>query len=155
MFCARCNHATNPVYWKFSASCIGRFTEHDIPKNRTLMLEFIKNNCKWSFTVPIVNENLKNCLAVKVSCKTSEPHNLLLSYLCSFMLFIFVTVLSTRILIVKYVREKTSVRFHVIVTRLQTHPRTMTPRVDFCLWISYSISPLLIKLLKLDKQRQR
>lgn len=71
------------------------------------------------------------------------------------MLFIFVTVLSTRILIVKYVREKTSVRFHVIVTRLQTHPRTMTPRVDFCLWISYSISPLLIKLLKLDKQRQR
>lgn len=84
MFCARCNHATNPVYWKFSASCIGRFTEHDIPKNRTLMLEFIKNNCKWSFTDPIVNENLKNCLAVKVSCKTSQPHNSLLSYLCSF-----------------------------------------------------------------------
>lgn len=84
MFCARCNQATNPVYWKFSASCIGRFTEHDIPKNRTLMLEFIKNNCKWSFTVPIVNKNLKSCLAVKVSCKTSKPHNSLLSRLCSF-----------------------------------------------------------------------
>ena len=84
MFCARCNHATNPVYWKFSASCVGRFSEHDIPKNRTLMLEFIKKNCKWSFIVPIVNKNLKSCLAVKVSCKTSEPHNSLLSSLCSF-----------------------------------------------------------------------
>ena len=85
IFCAKCNHAGKPVYWKFSASCKGRLVPSDIPRRRTLMLEFIRKNCDWEFSVPPVNSNPRNCLGVKVQCEQSEPYNsLLLSSLCSF-----------------------------------------------------------------------
>ena len=88
IFCAKCNHAGKPVYWKFSASCKGRLAPSDIPRRRTLMLEFIRKNCDWEFSVPPVNSNPKNCLGVKVQCEQSEPYNsLLLSSLCSFYVF--------------------------------------------------------------------
>ena len=88
IFCAKCNHAGKPVYWKFSASCKGRLVPSDIPRRRTLMLEFIRKNCDWEFSVPPVNSNPRNCLGVKVQCEQSEPYNsLLLSSLCSFYVF--------------------------------------------------------------------
>ena len=88
IFCAKCNHASNPVYWKFSAFCDRRYiTASDIPKNRTMMLSFLTTSCDWKFTVPRANINLKKCLSVKVKCRESEPENSLLSSLCSFYAF--------------------------------------------------------------------
>ena len=88
IFCARCNHASNPVYWKFSASCDGRYTTRDIPKNRSLMLEFIMKNCEWSFVAPRdYYSNPKTCLAVEVQCQKSGLHDSLLPSLCSFYAF--------------------------------------------------------------------
>ena len=88
IFCAKCNHAGKPVYSKFSASCKGNLTPSDIPRRRTLMLEFIWKNCDWEFSVPPVNTNPRNCLGVNVQCEQSELYNsLLLSSLCSFYVF--------------------------------------------------------------------
>ena len=88
IFCAKCNRASNPVYWKFSAFCDRRYiTASDIPKNRTMMLNFLTKNCDWKFAVPRANINLKKCLSVKVKCRESEPENSLLSSLCSFYAF--------------------------------------------------------------------
>ena len=88
IFCAKCNRASNPVYWKFSASCNSRYiTASDIPKNRTMMLNFLTKNCDWKFAVPRANINLKKCLSVKDKCRESEPENSILSSLCSFYAF--------------------------------------------------------------------
>ena len=89
VFCARCNHARNQTYWKFSASCAG-YSAIDLPKNRSLMLEFIMTKCVWHFKSPHnQNTNLKRCLAVEQNCPDprvvkAEP---LLPELCSFYAF--------------------------------------------------------------------
>ena len=89
VFCARCNHAKNQTYWKFSASCKG-VKDFNIRINRSLMLEFILEKCEWSFYPPRDHEShLKRCLAIKQDCQDSnltktEP---LLSVLCSFYAF--------------------------------------------------------------------
>ena len=48
VFCARCNGVGSKEYWKFSAAC-ENLKPHDLPRNRSLMLAFILNNCKWDF----------------------------------------------------------------------------------------------------------
>ena len=89
VFCARCNGASNQTYWKFSASC-ENLQAHDLPRKRSLMLQFMINNCKWSFEEPRAKyQDMKRCLAVEQSCSHSvlvqkEP---LLLNLCSFYAF--------------------------------------------------------------------
>lgn len=89
VFCAGCNGASNQAYWKFSASC-ENLEAHDLPSNRSLMLHFVINNCKWSFKEPHDKyQDLKRCLAVEKSCPDSmlgkkEP---LLPKMCSFYAF--------------------------------------------------------------------
>ena len=88
VFCASCNQAANLTYWDFSASCEGRYSSHDIPTNRSLMLEFIMTKCAWYFKPPR-GYSEKVCLSVKENCTDSrvvdeEP---LLRDLCSFYSF--------------------------------------------------------------------
>ena len=87
VFCASCNQASNLTYWNFSASCKG-FKSHDIPRNRSLMLEFIMTKCAWHFKPPFGHSG-KVCLSVKENCPdpklvNEEP---LLRDLCSFYSF--------------------------------------------------------------------
>ena len=89
VFCARCNHARNHTYWTFSASCTNVDAE-DIPRNRSLMLEFIMAKCEYSFEPPRGHDShLKRCLAVKQDCPDSELAETepLLLDLCSFYAF--------------------------------------------------------------------
>ena len=83
VFCASCNQASNLTYWNFSASCKG-YKPHDIPRNRSLMLEFIMTKCEWHFKPPFGHSG-KVCLSVKENCDSKrvneEP---LLRDLCSF-----------------------------------------------------------------------
>ena len=87
VFCARCNHAKNLTYWKFTASCKDA---HDLPRNRSLMLQFIKSSCEWRFEPQSSRSgHSKRCLAVEETCPQSrlierEP---LLPDLCSFYAF--------------------------------------------------------------------
>ena len=90
VFCAKCNHVSNPVYWKFSASCYGLYTADDIPKNKSLLMKFILKNCDWIFDEPRDDYSyLKQCLAVKEQCSYSERVEIepLLPSLCSFYAF--------------------------------------------------------------------
>lgn len=87
VFCARCNHAKNQTYWKFSASCKNA---HDLPRNRSLMLQFIMSSCEWSFEPPSKrSSHSKRCLAVEENCPHSEliETEPLLPDLCSFYAF--------------------------------------------------------------------
>ena len=89
VFCSKCNHAKNQTYWKFSASCQGIST-HNVPKDRSQMLEYIMTRCEWEFKAPTGNKHLlKQCLAIEQSCSDptviqAEP---LLPDLCSFYAF--------------------------------------------------------------------
>ena len=88
-FCARCNHASNHTYWQFSATCKG-YSSLDIPRNRSLMLEFITAMCKWSFKPPRDHSSyLKRCLAMEQNCPDSELLKIepSLPELCSFYAF--------------------------------------------------------------------
>lgn len=88
-FCARCNNVAKEAYWKFFATCHKNYTLSDnILNNRSLMLEFIMTNCKWSF-LPRENNDLKRCLAVEKECPDSEyvQTEPLLPNLCSFYAF--------------------------------------------------------------------
>lgn len=84
VFCAICNEAINLTYWKFSASCAG-FSSHDIPTNRSQILEVIMTECKWYFE-PLRVQNEKVCLALEHNCPDSElvDEEPLLRDLCSF-----------------------------------------------------------------------
>ena len=87
VFCARCNHAKNQTYWKFSASCKSAL---DLPKNRSLMLQFIMSSCEWGFEPPSSHSShSKRCLAVEDICPRSELTETepLLPDLCSFYAF--------------------------------------------------------------------
>ena len=87
VFCARCNNAKNRTYWKFSASCKDA---HDLPRNRSLMLQFIMSSCDWSFEPPSSrSSHSKRCLAVEGICPHSEliETEPLLPDLCSFYAF--------------------------------------------------------------------
>ena len=88
VFCASCNQATNLTYWNFSASCKGRYSSHDIPTNRSLMLAFIMTKCEWYFKPPFGHSE-KVCLSVKENCPDSDIVNEepLLRDLCSFYSF--------------------------------------------------------------------
>ena len=89
VFCARCNHARNQTYWKFSASCEG-IGAADIPRNRSLMLKFIMASCEWSFEPPRDHsKHLKRCLAIEQNCPDSKlvKREPLLPDLCSFYAF--------------------------------------------------------------------
>lgn len=70
VFCAICNQVRNLTYWKFSASCAG-FSSHDIPTNRSQILEVIMTECKWYFE-PLRVQNEKVCLALEHNCPDSE-----------------------------------------------------------------------------------
>ena len=71
--------------------CDGNYTVRDIPKRRSLMLEFIMANCTWSFGEPLGNYGyLKRCLTVvKKECANSEyvKTEPMLANLCSFYVF--------------------------------------------------------------------
>ena len=87
VFCARCNHAKNQTYWKFSASCKSAL---DLPRNRSLMLQYIMSSCEWSFEPPSdYSSHSKRCLAVQEICPHSElvETEPLLPDLCSFYAF--------------------------------------------------------------------
>ena len=87
VFCARCNHAKNQTYWKFSASCESAL---DLPRNRSLMLQYIMSSCEWSFEPPSdYNNHSKRCLAVQEICPHLElvQKEPLLPDLCSFYAF--------------------------------------------------------------------
>ena len=88
VFCARCNRAKNQTYWKFSALC--KVDAHDLPRNRSLMLQFIMSSCEWSFEPPSnPSSHSKRCLAVEEICPHSEliETEPLLPDLCSFYAF--------------------------------------------------------------------
>lgn len=87
VFCARCNHVKNQTYWKFSASCKDAY---DLPRNRSLLLQFIMSSCEWSFEPPSNrSSHSKRCLAVEKNCPHSEliETEPLLPDLCSFYAF--------------------------------------------------------------------
>ena len=88
VFCASCNQAANLTYWKFSASCKGGYSSHDIPTNRSLMLAFIMTKCNWYFKPPR-GYSEKVCLSVKENCPDSKlvDEEPLLTDLCSFYSF--------------------------------------------------------------------
>ena len=88
-FCARCNKARNQTFWKFDASCEG-YANTDLPKNKSLMLQFILGRCDWSFMPPGGQKrHLKRCLARERTCPDSElvKTEPLLPDLCSFYAF--------------------------------------------------------------------
>ena len=87
VFCASCNQAANLTYWKFSASCKGGYSSHDIPTNRSQMMAMIMREpvCNWYFEPPRI-QNEKVCLALELDCPDSEldHEESLLKDLCSF-----------------------------------------------------------------------
>ena len=85
VFCARCNHASDKMYWKFSASCKD-YSDLDLPRNRSLMLDFIMTRCQWRFKPPHDHSRLKRCLVFDQHCPDSElvETEPLLPNLCSF-----------------------------------------------------------------------
>ena len=89
VFCARCNHISNKTFWKFSASCEG-YTALDLPKNKSIMLQFIIEKCEWHFKPPPEHQSqLKRCLAIKQTCSDPEivETEPLLPDLCLFYAF--------------------------------------------------------------------
>ena len=89
-FCARRNQVTNLTNWTFSARCEG-YSSHDIPKNRSLLLAFIKKECTWYFLPPSAKSDyLKLCLAIEQNCadsKLADEDAHVLRDPCSFYVF--------------------------------------------------------------------
>ena len=83
LFCAKCNGAQNWTYWQFKANCpVGS----QVPSNSSLLLKFVRANCKLSFELRAKDKNraspcvlTRKCAAVELVA--SQP---MLSKLCGF-----------------------------------------------------------------------